>query len=85
VERHRVGAVCFDDFGEFVGCVSDCRRSRGASTGLVLGQADLRIEHPVGSCFTQVERRALRAEAAEVGWVVRVAPGAGNFCVFGLD
>jgi len=57
----------------------------GASTGLGLGEADLRVEHPVGSRGTQVERRALRAEAAEVGLVVRCAPAAGYFGAFGLD
>jgi len=57
----------------------------GLSTGLVLGEAELRVEHPVGPCCTQVERRALGAEAAEVGRVVRVAPNAGDFGVFGLD
>jgi len=57
----------------------------GASTGLGLGEADLRVEHPVGTRGTEVERRALGAEAAEVGRVVRVAPNAGDFGVFGLD
>ena len=85
VERHRVRAVLLNDFGEFVRRVAEGRRLRGAFTGLVFGQADLRVEHPVGARGTEVERRALGAEVPEVGRVVRVAPGAGNFCVFGLD
>ena len=65
--------------------MADCRRPRGASTGLVLGETDLRVEHPVGARGTELEIRALRAETAEVGRVVRVAPNGGYFGVFGLD
>lgn len=57
----------------------------GASTGLGLGEADLRVEHPVGTRGTEVERRALGAEAPEVGRVVGIASDGSYLGVFGLD
>jgi len=85
VEGHRVGAVVLDVCREIVCCVSDCRWPRGASTGLAVDEADFRVEHPVGARGTEVERRALGAEAAEVGRVVRVAADGRYLGVFGLD
>jgi len=57
----------------------------GAATGLGLGEAGLRVEHPVGTRGTEVERRALGAEAPEVGRVVRVATDGGYLGAIGLD
>jgi len=64
--------VVLDDFGESVGCVAEGCGPRGPVPELVFGQADFRVEHPVGARGTQVERSALGAEAPEVGRMVRV-------------